>query len=144
MDILDTLPVRFHFGGDFVNDGNKKKYVGGREAMSYVDRDKLSLPEVVGHLRDHLNVSKRVLLHWLFPKKGQHDGLHVLLDDKACQFMSDSIVEGGVAEIFVEDAPVEKGYGEESDGDRNVSEFEDELVDMQAKMSEDDCVEVIP
>ena len=58
--------------------------------------------------------------------------------------MSDSIVEGGVAEIFVEDAPVEKGYADESDGDRNVSEFEDELVDMQAKMSEDDCVDVMP
>ena len=112
--------------------------------MSYIDRDNVSLPEVVGHLREHLNVSEGVLLHWLFPGMELHDGLRVLLDDKACQFMSDNIVEGGVAEIFVEDAPVEKGYGEESDGDRNVSEFEDELVNMQAKMSEDDCVEVIP
>ncbi|KAG2629091.1 hypothetical protein PVAP13_3KG400703 [Panicum virgatum] len=65
MDILDTMPVRFHFGGDFVNHRNKKKYVGGREAMSYIDRDKLSLLEIVGHLRDHLNVSEGVLLHWL-------------------------------------------------------------------------------
>ena len=52
MDILDTLPVRFHFGGDFVNDGNKKKYVGGREAMSYIDRDKLSLPEEAMSLKE--------------------------------------------------------------------------------------------
>ena len=138
------LAVRFHFGGHFVNHENKMEYIGGREAMSYIDRDKISLPEVVGHLRDHLNVSKGVLLHWLFSGMELHNGLCVLVDYRACQFMSDSIVEGGVAEIFVEDAPVEKGYGEESDGDRNVSEFEDELVDMQAKMSEDDCVEVIP
>jgi len=34
----------------------KKSYVGGREAMSYIDRDKVSLPEIVGHLRDHWNV----------------------------------------------------------------------------------------
>jgi len=57
MDVLDTLPVRFHFGGDFVLPWQKKKsYVGGREAMSYIDRDKVSLPEIVGHLRDHWNV----------------------------------------------------------------------------------------
>ena len=56
MDVLDTLPVRFHFGGDFVCHGKKKSYVGGREPMSYIDRDKVSLPEIVGHLRDHWNV----------------------------------------------------------------------------------------
>jgi len=45
--------------------------------MSYIDRDKVSLPEVVGHLRDHLNVSEGVLLHWLFPGMELHNGLCV-------------------------------------------------------------------
>jgi hypothetical protein len=52
--------------------------------MSYIDRDKISLPEVVGHLRDHCNVHDGVLLHWLFPGKELHDGLRVLVDDKVC------------------------------------------------------------
>lgn len=71
------LAVRFHFGGHFVNHGNKREYIGGREAMSYIDRDKVSSPEVVGHLRDHLNVSEGVLLHWLFPGMELHNGLRV-------------------------------------------------------------------
>jgi len=40
MDLLDMLAVRFHFGGHFVNHGNKREYIRGREAMSYIDRDK--------------------------------------------------------------------------------------------------------
>jgi hypothetical protein len=143
MDVIGTLAMRFHFGGDFVCDGSKKSYLGGREAMPYIDRDKVSLPEVVGHLRDHWNVFEGGLLHWLFPGKGLDDGLRVLFDDNACLYMSDCIVEGGVADIFVEDVPVEKGSGDESDGERNVSDYEDELVDMEWKMSEDECVEVI-
>ena len=98
---------------------------------------------MVGHLRDHLNVSEGVLLHWLFSGMELHNGLCVLVDDMACQFMSDSIVELGVADIFVEDAPVENGSGNDSDRERNVSDFEDELVDMQEKMSKDDCAEVM-
>ena len=34
MDPLDTLAVRFHFGGgEFLNDGKKTHYCGGNEAM---------------------------------------------------------------------------------------------------------------
>ena len=66
-----------------------------------------------------------------------------LVDDKAYQFMSDNIVELGVADIFIEDAPVVNSSGNDSDRERNVSDFEDELVDMQEKMSKDDCVEVM-
>ena len=141
MDVLDTLAVRFHFGGQFVCHGQKKSYVGGREAMSYIDRDKVSLPEIVGHLRDHYSVYEGGLLHWLFPEKELEDGLRVLFDDDACLKMSQCIVEMGVAEIFVEDGGAEKQCEDESDAERNVSDFEDELVDMEEKMSEDDVVE---
>jgi len=74
--------------------------------MSYIDRDKISLPEVVGRLRDHYNVHDGVLLHWLFLGKELHDGLRVLVDDKVCQFMSDSIMDSGVANIYVEEPSV--------------------------------------
>ncbi|KAG2642547.1 hypothetical protein PVAP13_2KG196736, partial [Panicum virgatum] len=54
MDPLDTLAVRFHLGGEFLNDGKKLHYCGGKEAMSDIDRDKISLPELVGHLRKNI------------------------------------------------------------------------------------------
>lgn len=71
--------------------------------MSYIDRDKVSLPELVGHLRDHYEVMDGTLLHWLVPGGELDDGLRALVDDKVCSFMSDCICEGGVAEIYAEE-----------------------------------------
>lgn len=119
MDVLDTLLVRFHYSGEFINDGKRVHYCGGKEAMSGIERDKVSLPEIVGHLRDHCEVYDGTLLHWLFPGKELHDGLRVLVDDKACLNMCNCIVDRGVAEIYVEVAQV-----------HNLSDFEDEQVDM--------------
>ncbi|CAN6219452.1 unnamed protein product [Urochloa humidicola] len=104
MDVFSTLIVRFHFNGLFTNSGKTVRYVGGSEAISYIDRDKVSLLEIVGHLRDHWEVEDGALLHWLFPGKGLDDGLRVLIDDNACLQMSDATVEGGVADIYVEAA----------------------------------------
>lgn len=53
MDPLDLIHVMFHYNGEFVKNGNHMMYLGGSEAMSDIDRDKLSLPELLGHLRDH-------------------------------------------------------------------------------------------
>jgi hypothetical protein len=91
MDVLSTLVVRFHFNGQFVKIGNRLDYFGGLEAMSHIERDKVSLPEVVGHLKDHCTISEGALLHWLFPGKELDSGLRVLLDDNACIQMSDAI-----------------------------------------------------
>lgn len=102
MDLIDFIAVRFHFLGHFISHGTKVDYVGGSEAMSYIDRDKLSLPEVVGHLKDHYNVEEGSLLHWLFPGKDMSSGLRVLLDDGVCQYMSQCVTEGGVADVYVE------------------------------------------
>ena len=53
MDPLDFLAVRFHFGGEFINDGKVLHYCGGKEGISTIERDKISLPEITGHLKDH-------------------------------------------------------------------------------------------
>ena len=87
MDVLHTLPMRYHSGVGFVNVGKKIQYLGGREAMAYIDRGKVSLPEVAGHLRYHWNMSAGGLLHWLFPGKGLDNGLRVLVDDDVCQYI---------------------------------------------------------
>jgi alpha-galactosidase len=132
MDPLDFLNVRFHFNGQFLKNGNELSYVGGTEAMSYIDRDKLSLPEVVGHLRDHFNVKEDTMLHWLFPGRDMTTGLRALVDDKVCQYMSDCIVEGGVAEVYVEKHElVLGGYAEEIEDILDEHEIEDE--DLQPK-----------
>ena len=43
MDPADRIAVRFHFNGEFINDGKTIQYVGGKEAMSFLDRATLSL-----------------------------------------------------------------------------------------------------
>ncbi|KAJ1266514.1 hypothetical protein BS78_08G157000 [Paspalum vaginatum] len=130
MDPLDTLIVRFHFNGEFFNDGKKLHYLGGQIAMSYLERDKVSLPEVLGHLRDHRDVPDSILLHWLFLGKELDNGLRVLVDDRVCQLMSGCIVEGGIADIYVEEASSNVEFAYEDAEMKNVSDFEDELVDM--------------
>lgn len=102
MDPLEYLPVRFHFGGDFINNGRETFYIGGSEGMSYIERDKVTLPEIVGHLKDHCEVIPGMLLQWLFPGKELADGLRVLIDDEVCNYMSNYVGEGGVADIYVE------------------------------------------
>jgi alpha-galactosidase len=98
---LEYLVVRFHFGGEFLNDGNKLHYLGGNE-VSFIDRDKISLPEVMGHLKDHYNATDPVILHWLFPGKDLHNGLRALVDDQICLEMCASVTDAGAVDIFVE------------------------------------------
>ena len=43
----------------------------------------------------------------------------------------------------MEDGRAKKQCEAESDAERNVSDFEDELVDMEEKISDDDAVEAI-
>ena len=102
MDPLDFLDVRFHFGREFINDGKALHYCGGKEGVSSIERDKISLPEITRHLKDHFQPSDPILLHWLFPGKQLVDGLRALVDDKSCKVMCDSITDRGVAEVYVE------------------------------------------
>lgn len=146
MDPLEYLSVRFHFGGEFINNGRETFYVGGSEGMSYIERDKISLPELIGYLKDHCEVLPGMLLHWLFPGKELADGLRVLVDDKVCDYMSKCVVDGGVAEIYVE--AVVGGESNES-GSSDDSDFEDELEDMSLADDEwddlnDDAVFELP
>jgi alpha-galactosidase len=112
--------------------------------MSYIDRDKISLPELVGHLRDHREVKEGSLLHWLFPRKELENGLRALVDDKACQCMCDCIDDAGVADVFVEDVPTQRECDDEDMQEANVSDFEDELIDMDAGRAASKDVEEVP
>ena len=104
MEPLDSLPVRFHLGGQFDYDEYGLNYVGGAVAMSYLDRDKVSLPELRGFLADHvtLSVDDNIDFHWLTPGTELNNGLQILANDQACLHMCTCIAEGGAAEIYVE------------------------------------------
>ena len=68
-------------------------YLGEQLEVSYIDRDKVSLPEVMGHLKDHCTIEEGALLHWLFPGRQLCNGLRVLMDDQTCIEMANNIEE---------------------------------------------------
>ncbi|KAL5208435.1 hypothetical protein ABZP36_032870 [Zizania latifolia] len=104
MDLLDILPVRFHFGCEFQYDGLSLYYARGQVAVSDLERDKLSILELRGHLIDHVALSDEyeVDFHWLPPGVKLSTGLRKLVDDQSVMTMSDYITEGGVAEVYAE------------------------------------------
>nr|ABA98502.1 transposon protein, putative, Mutator sub-class [Oryza sativa Japonica Group] len=133
MDVQNFLVVQFHYNGEFIYDGRQKHYCGGSEAIPRIDRDKVSLPEVKGHLKDHCAVEEPMLLHWLFPMKELKDGLRVLLDDKVCQLMSDCTSEAEVADIYVETQVAQEDSSDAEDvGSDNDSDFEDEIEEISS------------
>ena len=124
MDVFGTLPVRFHFNGEFIKSGSDLQYCGGYVAMAYIDRDKVSLPELVGHLKDHCVVLDGTLLHWLVPGKELKSGLRAIVDDNTCIEMANSTEECCVADVFVE-APATQDKFES--GSEEDSDYEAEL-----------------
>ncbi|XP_048532810.1 uncharacterized protein LOC125511465 [Triticum urartu] len=148
MDPCDKLHVRFHFGGQFVRIGPTLDYVGGDEASSEIERDRLSLPEIKGFLGDHIPVKESMKIHFLMPGKKLVDGLLFLCDDAGCMKMSEYITDGGVAEVYVE------YFGEQDDqsASDSGSDFENEMdndlegetdVEPDAVITADDDVQII-
>ncbi|KAF0894682.1 hypothetical protein E2562_001975 [Oryza meyeriana var. granulata] len=133
---------RFHFNGEFIHDGRVLHYCGGFEGISHIDRDKVSLPEVMGHLGDYCEVEDGMLLHWLFLGKELASGLRVLLDDKVCQLMSDCAGEGEVADIYVDTPVAEEDSSEEDLGSADGNDFEDEPIEIYSDEDADEITEV--
>jgi len=136
MDPIESLMVRFHYGGEFLTVGGHLQYFGGSTGMSAIDVDKLSLPEIEGHLADHMATDGRVQLHWLYPGMGLGEGLRLLHDDNACCEIPKHIGDGGVADIYVEVPAVQ--YAKDSDWELEFSEADDEqeeiYVDVPSSM----------
>ncbi|KAE8796796.1 hypothetical protein D1007_28092 [Hordeum vulgare] len=122
MDPTEILNVRFHLGGEFIRIGPNLDYVGGDEEYSEIERDKLSLQEVKGYLKDHVQLKESMKIYFLIPGKALVDGLVFLNDDRKCVEMGEYICVGGVAGIYVE------YQGEEDTEDSSsCSDFEDEM-----------------
>ncbi|KAE8780821.1 hypothetical protein D1007_45966 [Hordeum vulgare] len=123
MDTTEVLNVRFHYGGGFIRIGPSLDYVGGDTAMSQIDTDKLSPPELKGFLGDHITIKESMKL--FMPGRELVNGLVFIYTEEGCMRMSEHITDASVADIFVE-------YNEEQDEaeeEQSVSDFEaDELA----------------
>ncbi|XBH72803.1 hypothetical protein VPH35_100019 [Triticum aestivum] len=134
MDPTEILNVRFHIGGKFIRIGPNLDYVGGDQAMSEIERDKLSLQEVKGYLKDHTQLMESMKFYFLLPGKELINGLVFLNDDSWCVKMAEYICVGGVADVYVE------YHGEEDSNDSSSgSDFEDEIMEQ----SDDDELDAV-
>ena len=125
MDPAEILNVRFHYGGEFLRIGPNLDYVGGDEAMSEIERDKLSLQEVKGFLKDHMELKESMKLYFLIPGQNMVSGLVFLNEDNSCVKMAEYVCVGGVADVFVE------YHGEEeSEHSSSGSDFENEVWEL--------------
>jgi hypothetical protein len=125
MDPSEILNVLFHFGGEFIRIGPNLDYVGGDEALSEIERDKLSLQEVIGFLKDHVEWKESMKFYFLIPGKDLANGLVFIYDDNGCVKMADYVSPGGVADVYVE------YHGEEdSEHSSSGSDFENEVWEL--------------
>jgi hypothetical protein len=108
MDNNHTLVVWFHFGGSFQSIDGLILYVGGDIGMSYIELDKISLPEINGHLEDHFKTNNVVRMHWLKPGKELSNGLVLLVDDVSCQLMANGTSYAEIADIYAEELGVQE------------------------------------
>lgn len=122
MDPSEILHVCFHLGGDFLRIGPNLQYVGGDDVMSDMERDKLSLQEVKGFLKDHIALKESMKFYFLIPGEELVNGLIFLNDDSKCVRMANYVDVGVVADVYVE------YHGEEDSANSSSgSDFEDEI-----------------
>ena len=103
MDQVEYLAVHFHWGGDLASSGSNVNYIGGSDDLAYIERNKMSLPELKGHFKDvsGLDVDDK-RFHWLLPGKDMRDGFMLLYDDTNFELMKNTILDWSYAEVFVE------------------------------------------
>ena len=101
MDPPEILNVGHHSGGKFIGICLNLDYVGGDYAISEIGRDKLSLCEVRGYLRDRQDLKESMKFYFQPPRKELLCGLVFLNDDTSCVKMADYTCVEAVAYVFV-------------------------------------------
>ncbi|CAA0818600.1 Unknown protein [Striga hermonthica] len=138
----DQICIRFHYGGSFTTIGGSQFYVGGDIAESWIDMDRLSYFEVVGHLSDHYNSSSVghlsdhynsssvLTLYWLIPRKHESNGLVLLVDDESCKIMASQHIGYQCVDMYVEEVTMElnaddqdRWLGDDGGYGANVNDF---------------------
>ena len=112
MSEFEVLEVRFHFNGDFVLDGLKMLYCNGDCGVSHIEKDKISILELEGHLLDHTTFPRFVRMHWLPYGAELNSGMRLLVDDKSCLDMINELGTARAIDIYIDS--VDMGGNEES------------------------------
>jgi hypothetical protein len=68
--------------------------VGGDDAISEIERDKLSLQEIRGFVKNHIPLKESMKLCFLIPEKELVDGFVFLHDNSACVKMDNYVSLG--------------------------------------------------
>ncbi|CAN6269348.1 unnamed protein product [Urochloa humidicola] len=139
----EVLMVRFHFNGDFVVDGSQMQYCNGDIGVSHIEKDKLSIPELNGHLLDHTTFHKFVRMYWLPVGAKLSSGMRLLVDDKSCMDMVNEIGASGAVDIYSETIQLDMSGNEGTEiqyGDDDVFNlFRDEnIMDLDAPIAATD------
>nr|CAH66742.1 H0404F02.18 [Oryza sativa] len=90
MDAVDKLVVRFHFNGEFLFDGKNTCYVNGREALSYIDRKKVSLNEIRDQAKEHYTEANKDEVGSDFEDEMKEISDNDDLDDNTVELIGDS------------------------------------------------------
>ncbi|CAN6196489.1 unnamed protein product [Urochloa humidicola] len=98
----EVLGVRFHFNGVFILDGSSVEYCNGDEGVSHIEKDKLSIPELEGHLLDHTTFRRSVRMYWLPSGASMNSGMRMLVNDQSCLDMLDAVAAEGAVDIYTE------------------------------------------
>jgi alpha-galactosidase len=98
----EVLTIRFHFDGIFVLDGSTVQYCNGIEGVSHIEKDKLSIPKLEGHLLDHTTFKRSVRMYWLPFGAAVSSGMRLLVDDKTCLDMVESVGSDGAVDVYTE------------------------------------------
>ena len=61
MSEFEVLEVKFHFNGEFVFYASNLSYCNGNFGVSHIEKDKISVPELEGHLLDHTTFPRSVI-----------------------------------------------------------------------------------
>ncbi|CAN6302804.1 unnamed protein product [Urochloa humidicola] len=98
-----SLAVRFHFNGEFQNNGGDVCYAGGSSGISFIERDLMSFFEVKGTFKDeYCQEVDNKRFHWCPPGQELKYGISRLHDDRTCEMMMNAIPDGSIAEIYVD------------------------------------------
>lgn len=133
MSEFEVLEVQFHFNGEFVLDESKMSYCNGDCGVSHIEKDKISIPELEGHLLDHTTFPQSVRMYWLPFGAELNSGMRLLVDDKSCLDMIHELGTATTVDIYTES--VDMGGNEESGtqyADENVFALfqDDNIMDL--------------
>ena len=84
-------------------------YCDGDCGVSHIEKDKISITELEGHLLNHTTFPRSVRMYWLPYGADLNSGMKLLVDDKSCLDMINELGTGRAMDIYIK--PISVGIG---------------------------------